>query len=119
MPEEGPSMNFKNYKDTMERPFMVYADWECSLLKTHDEGKTHRHKANSIGFQFLTFDDTRHKYYNFEGDDCASDVIFRLKGIAKGCIAEMRNNTELYLSVKMMSHTQKLRNAYYVTKISK
>ena len=40
----------QKYKDTMERPFMVYADWECSLCKTHEEGKTHRHKANSCGF---------------------------------------------------------------------
>ncbi len=99
MPEEGSSMKFKNYKDTMERPFMVYADWECSLLKTHEEGKTHRHKANSCGFYFLcTFDDTRNKYYEFKGDDCTTEMILKLKEIAKDCIAEMRKNTEMYLT---------------------
>ena len=80
MPEEGSSMKFKNYKDTMERPFMVYADWECSLLKTHEEGKTHRHKANSCGFYVLcTFDDSRNKYYEFKGDDCTSEMLFTFK----------------------------------------
>ncbi len=99
MPEEGPSMRFKNYKDTMERPFMVYADWECSLLKTHEEGKTHRHKANSCGFYFLcTFDASRNKYYEFKGDDCTTEMILKLKEIAKDCIAEMRKNTEMYLT---------------------
>ncbi len=29
LPELGSTMNFQNYKDMMERPFMVYADWEC------------------------------------------------------------------------------------------
>ena len=27
MPAEGATMKFKKYKDTMEGPFMVYADW--------------------------------------------------------------------------------------------
>ena len=39
LPDEGSSMSFQNHKDKMERPFLVYADWECSLIKTHEEGK--------------------------------------------------------------------------------
>ena len=80
---------------------MVYVDRECSLLKTHEEGKTHRHKANSCGFYFLcTFDDSRNKYYEFRGDDCTTEMIFKLKEIAKDCIEEMRRNTKMYLSVE-------------------
>ena len=61
-------MKFTNHKDKMVRPFMVYADWECSLIKTHEEGKTHRHIANSCAFYFVcTFDETRNQYYSFEG----------------------------------------------------
>ena len=80
MPEEGSTMTFETYKDAMEIPLMVYADWECSLLKTHEEGKTHRHKANSCGFYFLcTFDDSRNKYHEFRGDNCTTEMIFKLK----------------------------------------
>ena len=57
LPEEGSSMSFTNHKDKMERPFMVYADWECSLIKTHEEGKptdTWPTPAPSIWFAPLT-----------------------------------------------------------------
>ena len=98
---------------------MVYADWECSLLKTHEEGKTHRHKANSVGFYFVcTFDSSRNEYHNFDGPDCTTKMIFKLKEIAKDCIAEMRKNTEMYLTVEDEKHTEKLHNVYYVMRIS-
>jgi hypothetical protein len=32
LPEEGTTMKFKNFKDTMTRPFIVYADFECTLV---------------------------------------------------------------------------------------
>ncbi len=40
LPKEGSTMSLTTHKDKMERPFMVYDDRECSLVETHEEGKT-------------------------------------------------------------------------------
>ena len=40
-------MKFKNYKNKLERPFIVYADTECTLVKTNDPNKIHEHVVNS------------------------------------------------------------------------
>ena len=80
---------------------MIYADWECSLIKTREEGKTHRHVANSCGFYFLcTFDSSRNKYYEFKGATCTVDMVLTLKELAKTCIQEMKENAEMYLTVE-------------------
>ena len=34
LPEEGATMKFKNYKNQLERPSIVYADMESTLVKT-------------------------------------------------------------------------------------
>ena len=80
---------------------MVYADWECSLVKTGEEGRTHRHEANSCGFYFLcTFDSERNKYFEFKGATCTVDMVLELKNLAKRCIKEMKENTEMYLTTE-------------------
>ncbi len=54
-----------------------------------------------LGFYFVcTFDDSRNKYYEFRGDACTTEMILKLKECAKDCIAEMRRNTKMYLSVE-------------------
>ena len=53
-------MAFTNYKNLLERPFIVYADFESSLIPTGDKVKTHLHKANSACCYFVcTFDSSR------------------------------------------------------------
>jgi hypothetical protein len=49
-------MKFKNYKDMLTRPFIVYADFEASLVKTHrTDGKSHIHEPNSVGIHLICF----------------------------------------------------------------
>ena len=64
-------MKFKNYKNTLERPFIVYADFECLLIPTDMSDKIARHEPNSASCYFVcTFDSSRNKLWNFEGSDC-------------------------------------------------
>ena len=37
LPEEGSTMKFKNYKNKLERPYIIYADCESTLLKLDDK----------------------------------------------------------------------------------
>ena len=41
MPKEGSVMQFENYKNQIKRPFMVYADCECSLIATDEAEQEH------------------------------------------------------------------------------
>ena len=71
LPEPGSTMEFKNYKNMIERPFMVYADTECSLCQTGDEEKIARHEANSACFYFVcTFDTSRNRLWKHVVPDC-------------------------------------------------
>ena len=45
-------MKFKNFKNQLERPWIVYADTECSLCPTGDKNKIDRHEPNSACFLF-------------------------------------------------------------------
>ena len=93
-------MKFKNYKDLLTRPFIVYADFEASLIKTNrTDGKTHRHTPNSAAFHLVcTFDNTRNEYHKFKGQDCAVQMITKLMEISDTCIEEMRTNCAMTLS---------------------
>ena len=44
-------MEFTNYTNQLERPFIVYADLECSLINSyHNNGVVQTHEANSAAF---------------------------------------------------------------------
>ena len=47
LPEEGATMKFKNFKNKLERPFIVYADMESTLVKTNHKNNIHEHVPNS------------------------------------------------------------------------
>ena len=67
---------FKNYKNMLQRPFIVYADFECSIIPNKDPNKIARHVPNSAMFYFAcTYDSSRNKLYTFEGADCVADMI--------------------------------------------
>ncbi len=45
--------DFKNYKNMLERPFIVYADFECSLIPTERSDKIARHEPHSASCCFV------------------------------------------------------------------
>ena len=69
LPDPGSKMKFKNYKNMLERPFIVYADCESTLKKIKKYIKSHgvittefinKHIVNSCCFYFVcTFDSSR------------------------------------------------------------
>ena len=101
LPEEGTTMKFKSYKNTLERPFIVYADFECSLIPTDMSDKIAKHEPNSAAAYFVcTFDESRNKYYKFEGRDCVINMIEQLRLLASRCVKEQQQNEKMELTVK-------------------
>ena len=69
-------MKFKNYKNKLERPFIVYADTECTLVKNNDPNKIHKHVVNSCCFYFVcTFANSRNKLWYSTDADCITKMI--------------------------------------------
>ena len=66
MPNEGDVMKLQNHKNTLERPFIVYADTEATNVKLNDKNKLTKHIVNSCAYYFVyTFDNSRNQYYKF------------------------------------------------------
>ena len=101
LPEEGSTMKFKGYKNMLERPFIVYCDFECSLVKTEMSDKIAQHEPNSAAAYFVcTFDSSRNKYYKFEGKDCVVNLIEQLRLLANRCVEEQRKNERMIMTAK-------------------
>jgi hypothetical protein len=84
LPKEGDKMAFLNYKNLLERPFMVYADVESSLIPTEDSKKIHMHKANSACCYFVcTCDSSRNKLYNLIGEHCVIEIFQYIKNTCR------------------------------------
>jgi len=99
LPEEGATMKFKNYKNMLERPFIVYADFEASLIPTEMSDKIACHEPNSACAYFVcTFDNSRNKLYTFEGKDCVINMIAQLKLLGSRCVKEQKENERMIMT---------------------
>ena len=57
-----PVMKFTNHKNKLMRPYVVYADTECSLLPSNDPNKIATHVPNSACIYFVcNYDETQNK----------------------------------------------------------
>ena len=92
-------MKFKNYKNKLERPFIIYCDCEATLQKMNKMiGKKeqteliNKHLVNSCCYYFVcTFDSLRNLNKCF-GKNCVHKMLKELRKIAKDCVAELKKN---------------------------
>ena len=79
-----------NHKNLVEHPFIVYVDFESSLIPTGESENINMNKANSaFCYVVCTFDSSRNKLYGFIGENCVIELLHTLKILAADCIAEM------------------------------
>ena len=91
LPPEGSTMQFTNFKNKLERPFIVYADMESTLIKTDHENNIHDHVPNSCSFYFVcTYDSTQNKYWQDVSINCVENMIKELNRLAYNCINKMK-----------------------------
>jgi hypothetical protein len=99
LPPKGSFMKFKNHRNKLERPFMIYADCEASNKKTKRKNCLSKHVVNSCCYYFVcTFDSSRNKLRTFVGKHCVFEMVKELVQVAKDCIDEMKTNCEMRLS---------------------
>jgi hypothetical protein len=106
LPDEGSTMKFKNYKNKLERPYIVYADCESTLEKLDrklgdNTELLHKHNVNSCCFYFVcTFDNSKNVLRTFEGDTCIEDMMIALKDLSDTCIEEMSINQDMEMTTE-------------------
>ena len=116
LPPKGSTMKFMNYKNKMERPYIVYADMESTLVKYDDKkfnnqdknkkkqcttNRTHKHVVNSCCFYFVcTFDESKNKLWSSCEPDCVDKMIQELYILSESCIKEMRETQDMIITAQ-------------------
>ncbi|XP_050500866.1 uncharacterized protein LOC126880841 [Diabrotica virgifera virgifera] len=72
MPDKRNSIvKFKNFKNKVKVPFMVYADLESVLKPTVDPKKPQKHIPAAVGYYFkCSYDDSLSFYRSYRGSNC-------------------------------------------------
>ena len=89
--KEGEVMEFNNYKNKIERPYIVYADCECSLIPTNGKYNIAEHVPNyACFFLVCSCDATQNIMWHATGEDCVAKMVVEVGSLATKCIAKMR-----------------------------
>ena len=127
---DNAKMQFKSHKNKLRRPYIIYADTECSLVPTGLKDKTRKYIPNSPCFYIVCYHDpsqSRLEYYI--GGHCIVDKLIEITEISDQCIAQMKKNKKMVMSAEDMmdfknaAHTApsakslstKLKNAVVIT----
>ena len=103
MPETGyqAKMKFHNFKNKLERPFIVYDDTESTLVKTDHKHNIHEHVPNSCCFCFVcTYDSTQNVLWHDVSINCVENMIKELHKLAFIGIEEMKHNEKMVMNEK-------------------
>ena len=102
-----PVMKFENYKNKITRPYVIYADSECTNVKSNDKNKVSAHMVNSVrAYLVCEHDETQNKEFVWYGKNCIINMIFDLSIIAEECIENMRKNQEMEITEAEEKHVK-------------
>ena len=83
LPKRGSFMEFTNFKNKMVRPYIVYADFECTLIP-EGNNKIARHVANSACFYFVcSYDSSKNRLWHSVGENCVQEMLIELNALAE------------------------------------
>ena len=86
-----------------KRPYIIYADTECSLVPTGLKDKTHKHVPNSACFCLVCdYDPTQNRLEYNIGENCIVDMLVAMTEISDRCIEHMQKTETVTPSEDMM-----------------
>src|SRR5258708_2067312 len=125
LPQKGSFIKFKNLKNTLDVPFIIYADFESILVplekdnnntKLHNTSttKTHEHIPCSFGYKVVCkLDDTLSvPYITYKGEGCI-DKFFEALFEEADKIYELKNK---FRNIKDMIITKEQQKKYKIVK---
>ena len=97
-------MEFKNYKNMIERPYIVYAACECSLIPTNGKYNIAKHVPNSACFFLVcSYDAGQNVMWQATGEYCVAKMVVELGSLATKCIAKMKEMEPMNLTRSELS----------------
>ena len=100
-------MQFKSHKNKRQRPYVIYADTECSLVPTGLHDKTHKHIPNSACFYLVCdHDPSQNRLEYYIGENCIVDMLVEMIEISDKCIKQTKKNQKMVVSAENMMDFQ-------------
>ena len=94
-----PSTKFTKFKNKLERPYIVYADMESTLVQTDHKKTIHELVPNSCWFYFVcTYDSTQNVLWHDVSISCVENMIKELNKLAFICINKAKHNEEMVMN---------------------
>ena len=101
LPDPGTQMEFKNFKNEIERPYIAYFDFESSHQKTDRECCISRHEPNSVCVHFVcTYDSSKNRLWSYVGLDCVEQLLLELFRANEEFIEDMQHNERMIFTYK-------------------
>lgn len=84
LPTENATIQFKNHKNKVRAPFIVYADLECLLVPSEAAHSLHEHTPYSVGYYLkCSYDDSLSFYRSYRGENCQKWFVQEMKQLAE------------------------------------
>jgi hypothetical protein len=97
LPPPGSKMKFKNYKNMLEKPYIVFADLEAGCLR-HDK-HLHKHVPNSAcTYLVCKHDPSQNVLKVFVGENCVRDMMIYLDKLSYKLIDRMKHNEKMIMT---------------------
>ena len=88
-----PTMKFENYKNKTMRPYIIYADTECTNVESNDKNNVSTHMVNSVmAYLVCEHDEIQNQELVWYGKNCIINMIFDLCIIAEECVEICEKN---------------------------
>ena len=86
-------------KKKLRREFLLYADFECYLIKSDEPGILQKHEPNSAAVYFVKlFNPSKNQTWPHVGKYCVSNIIIALNELSQECIKEMQKKTDMVIT---------------------
>ena len=100
MLQPGTTLQFTNFKNKIRRPYIVFADFECKLVKTGLDSNIHRHEPIVACFYVVCdHDSSQNKLWYSVGPNCVIDMLVELTTLSDACISKMKENKQMELTL--------------------
>ncbi|CAB4002301.1 Hypothetical predicted protein, partial [Paramuricea clavata] len=125
MPVEGTTVDFKNHKNQLFAPFVIYSDFECILSPTEYKSGDHtkviqKHKVVKYGYKRICKENEHltGEYKTYTGEDACQKFVTAIRAEQKECnkLARQFFNQKGEMDDDSIAHFREQKNCYICSK---
>ncbi|CAB3988508.1 Hypothetical predicted protein [Paramuricea clavata] len=125
MPVEGTTVDFKNHKNQLFAPFVIYSDFECILSPVEYKSGNHtkviqRHKVVKYGYKRICKENEHlsGEYKTYTGEDACKKFVSTIRAEQKECnkLAKQFFNQKGEMDEDSIAHFRQQKSCYICSK---